>query len=125
MKVTIDGITYEGTEEEIRSIVENPPHRPPVQINYWDERGRSIPPPPRSRTTAAMIGRRQPLLEPPLFEFPPEPPTGGIMEPLPVGLDADGRWVWYAEPDGRCAVFPVGRWDAVPDGRWVLPPAGR
>lgn len=47
MKVTIDGITYEGTEEEIRRIVENPPHRPPVQINYWDEWGRSIPPPPR------------------------------------------------------------------------------
>ena len=25
MKVTIDGITYEGTEDEIRRIVENPP----------------------------------------------------------------------------------------------------
>lgn len=32
MKVTIDGITYEGTEEEIRRIVENPPNRPPVTI---------------------------------------------------------------------------------------------
>ena len=28
MKATIDGITYEGSEEEIRRIVENPPHRP-------------------------------------------------------------------------------------------------
>lgn len=27
MKVTINGITYEGTEEEIRRIVENPPHQ--------------------------------------------------------------------------------------------------
>ena len=25
MKVTIDGITYEGTEDEIRRIVESPP----------------------------------------------------------------------------------------------------
>ncbi len=36
MKVTIDGITYEGTEEEIRRIVENPPHRPFVQVNWPD-----------------------------------------------------------------------------------------
>lgn len=35
MKVTIDGITYEGTEEEIRRIVENPPHRPTPPINGW------------------------------------------------------------------------------------------
>lgn len=28
MKVTINGVTYEGTENEIRRIVENPP-------NYW------------------------------------------------------------------------------------------
>lgn len=48
MKATIDGITYEGTEEEIRRIVENPPCRPPVQINYWDEWGRNIPPPSRN-----------------------------------------------------------------------------
>lgn len=27
MRVTIDGITYEGTPEEIRDIVENPPTR--------------------------------------------------------------------------------------------------
>ena len=27
MKVTIDGITYEGTPQEIRDIVENPPAR--------------------------------------------------------------------------------------------------
>ena len=32
MKATIDGITYEGTEEEIRRIVENPPRRPPVDV---------------------------------------------------------------------------------------------
>ena len=32
MKATIDGITYEGTEDEIRRIVENPPHRPPVDV---------------------------------------------------------------------------------------------
>lgn len=37
MKVTIDGITYEGTEEEIRRIVENPPRRPFVQVNWPDE----------------------------------------------------------------------------------------
>lgn len=36
MKATIDGITYEGTEEEIRRIVENPPHRPPVTITHTD-----------------------------------------------------------------------------------------
>lgn len=35
MKATIDGITYEGTEEEIRRIVENPPHRPPVEVRCW------------------------------------------------------------------------------------------
>lgn len=35
MKVTIEGITYEGTEDEIRRIVENPPHRPPVEIRCW------------------------------------------------------------------------------------------
>jgi hypothetical protein len=34
MKATIDGITYEGTEEEIRRIVENPPHRPPVTVTH-------------------------------------------------------------------------------------------
>ena len=27
MKVTLEGITYEGTEDEIRRIVENPPNR--------------------------------------------------------------------------------------------------
>lgn len=34
MTATIDGITYEGTEEEIRRIVENPPHRPPATITH-------------------------------------------------------------------------------------------
>ena len=33
MKATVDGVVYEGTEEEIRSIVENPPNRPPVRIS--------------------------------------------------------------------------------------------
>ena len=37
MKVTVDGITYEGTEEEIRRIVENPPHRPPVEVRCWPD----------------------------------------------------------------------------------------
>lgn len=32
MKATVDGVTYEGTEAEIRRIVENPPGRTaPVQ----------------------------------------------------------------------------------------------
>ena len=33
MKVTINGITYEGTEEQIRRIVENPPRRGGIRIN--------------------------------------------------------------------------------------------
>ena len=37
MKVTIDGVTYEGTEDEIRRIVENPPNRPPVTIRVSPE----------------------------------------------------------------------------------------
>lgn len=37
MKVTIDGITYEGTEDEIRRIVENPPHRKWDWPNDWGE----------------------------------------------------------------------------------------
>ena len=32
MKATIDGVTYEGTEDEIRRIVENPPEGPVVNI---------------------------------------------------------------------------------------------
>ena len=39
MKATINGITYEGSEEEIRRIVENPPNNGYPQINrpypYW------------------------------------------------------------------------------------------
>ena len=62
MKVTIDGITYEGTEEEIHRIVENPPHRPPVQINYWDEWGRNIPPPPRYAPTEEPYRREYPIV---------------------------------------------------------------
>jgi hypothetical protein len=33
MKATINGITYEGSEEEIRRIVENPPNNGYPQIN--------------------------------------------------------------------------------------------
>lgn len=62
MKVTIDGITYEGTEEEIRRIVENPPCRPPAQINYWDEWGRSIPKPPRYAPTEDPYRREYPVV---------------------------------------------------------------
>ena len=41
MKATIDGVTYEGTVDEIRDIVENPPcERGTVRI-------RLAPPPPR------------------------------------------------------------------------------
>ena len=36
MKATIDGVTYEGTEEEIRRIVENPPNRQSVQVRWPD-----------------------------------------------------------------------------------------
>ena len=35
MKVAIDGVVYEGTEDEIRRIVENPPRRSSVQISNW------------------------------------------------------------------------------------------
>lgn len=35
MKATVDGVTYEGTEDEIRRIVEDPPARPgPGCIQY-------------------------------------------------------------------------------------------
>lgn len=40
MKVTINGVTYEGTVDEIRDIVENPPcGQGMIQI-------RAVPPPP-------------------------------------------------------------------------------
>ena len=35
MRVSLDGLVYEGTEDEIRRIVENPPKRPPVEITNW------------------------------------------------------------------------------------------
>ena len=42
MKVTIDGIQYEGTPAEIRDIVENPPHRKIVNIpDDWPDDGSS------------------------------------------------------------------------------------
>lgn len=41
MKATINGVTYEGTEEEIRRIVENPPDNGYPRINrpypYWPD----------------------------------------------------------------------------------------
>lgn len=37
MKATIGGITYEGTEDEIRRIVENPPHRPLSGARSWPD----------------------------------------------------------------------------------------
>jgi len=45
MKVTINGITYEGTEEEIRRIVENPPIAPIVNTprEFPDNTDREIP----------------------------------------------------------------------------------
>lgn len=42
MKATVNGITYEGTEEEIRRIVENPPSSPPMHAtcaSYGSEYG--------------------------------------------------------------------------------------
>lgn len=36
MKVIIDGITYEGSEDEIRRIVSNPPPHPAVRITVVD-----------------------------------------------------------------------------------------
>ena len=41
MKVTIDGITYEGTVEEIREIVSNPPTRStePHTMNFPNDDG--------------------------------------------------------------------------------------
>ena len=41
MKVTIDGITYEGTVEEIREIVRNPPTRStePHAVNFPNDDG--------------------------------------------------------------------------------------
>ena len=41
MKATIDGVTYEGTVDEIRDIVENPP------CGQGAIRFRLTPPPPR------------------------------------------------------------------------------
>lgn len=50
MRATIDGITYEGTPEEIREIVENPPNQPPVRINtnppgwdWWRDSSKDFP----------------------------------------------------------------------------------
>ena len=44
MKVTINGITYEGTVEEIRRIVENPPGQKTVNepVEFPDNSGREI-----------------------------------------------------------------------------------
>jgi len=37
MKATVNGITYEGTEEEIRRIVENPPPMHATCASYGSE----------------------------------------------------------------------------------------
>ena len=44
MRVTIDGITYEGTECEIRRIVENPPQRTVVRETNagWPENEKNV-----------------------------------------------------------------------------------
>ena len=44
MKVTINGITYEGTEEEIRHIVEDPPQLPVLNqpVEFPDNSGREV-----------------------------------------------------------------------------------
>lgn len=34
MKATIDGVTYEGSEDEIRRIVSDPPPQPAVRITF-------------------------------------------------------------------------------------------
>ena len=50
MKVTLEGIAYEGTEDEIRRIVENPPNRgyPQTPIPYpgWPLQ-QPVPEPPK------------------------------------------------------------------------------
>lgn len=50
MKVTLEGITYEGTEDEIRRIVENPPNRGYPQTTIPDPgwpRQRPVPESPK------------------------------------------------------------------------------
>lgn len=37
MRATVDGIVYEGSVEEIRSIVENPPIRPCTRVTSDDQ----------------------------------------------------------------------------------------
>lgn len=34
MKATVDGVVYEGSEDEIRRIVENPPNRPAPHLTH-------------------------------------------------------------------------------------------
>lgn len=52
MKATIDGVTHEGTEDEIRRIVEKPPARPVVGI-----RGQRVPSPTLcGQTTSRATG---------------------------------------------------------------------
>ena len=54
MKATVDGVTYEGTEDEIRRIVENPPAGPVVNIRV--QRAPS-PTPFVARRLPAQLGR--------------------------------------------------------------------
>ena len=59
MKVTIDGITYEGTEDEIRRIVENPPHR---RLDDWEDYSE---------------------IQPPLYPYKVYPPIYETPKPIP------------------------------------------
>lgn len=49
MKATVNGITYEGTEDEIRRIVSNPPAGPAPEIT------RSLPPGYGTSTAANTV----------------------------------------------------------------------
>ena len=85
MKVTINGVTYEGTEDEIRRIVENPPNGGGT-INY----------PPSYPTNP---GPYSPPVYPP---WPPEYP------PYPGNTDWPwGRRNWDGTPIVTCSVGDV------------------
>ena len=55
MKVTIEGITYEGTEYEIRRIVENPPNRQYMSVTIIDNPEYSIPDLPKRNWDGSPI----------------------------------------------------------------------
>ena len=76
MKVTIDGITYEGTEDEIRRIVENPPRR---RLDDWGDQD--------------CFG-----IQPPVYPYKVYPP---IYEPTPTPIPCTP----HAYPYVTCAIF--------------------